>query len=415
VRTVVRAMRAAGALLVLVAATSIAGAAPASANPGDPTPGWPAGGVDARVGVSRHAEIEVLGGGTVILAFDDEGGAASDRNTKVQRYNAEGVLLSEVTIDQPVGITALVDVDARGSYVYVTVNQMSERGSIIEIRRFGYRGLDTSWGDSGVVRFEAGIRRPPAQETAATLDGFLLIADASVYKFDSAGQIDTTFNGDGRAPLPWPHVTIADAAVDARGRIAIVGTECAPACRGVVVRLDSNGNRELEFSEDGVAQLTHPNSTALRLESVAWASGGRLVVGGMRSTGTARTSTFLTTARLSASTGALDLTYGGNGWASVRVGDDRVLGGAAVVQRNGRVVVVGGTGRRWLVVRFSEAGRRDETFGAGGVVRPLVGAAAPAYATDVAISRSGGRILVAGSGLDARSDDIVAIGSFLMR
>lgn len=416
VRTVVRVVRAAGALLVFVAATSIAGATPVSAGAGDPSPGWPAGGVDTGIGVSRHAEAEVLPGGSVILAFDDEGGTASERNTRVHRYDQEGALLWEVTIDQPVGPTTLVDVDARGANAFVTVNKTSGAGSVIEVRRFGYLGLDPSWGDSGVLRFEAGVRLPPAKETAAAPDGGLfLIVDSSIYKFDLAGQIDPTFNGDGRAPLPWPHMTITDAAVDATGRIAIVGTECAPACRGVVVRLDSNGNRVLEFSGDGLLPITHPNSTALRLESVEWTSRGRLVVGGVRSTGADPASTFLTTARLSAATGVLDLTYGGNGWASFRQGSGRVLGGAAVVQVNGRVVVVGGTGRRWLVVRFTEDGRRDLSFGVRGVVSPPVGAAAPAHATDVALARAGGRIVVVGRGTDGRRDAFVAVGSFLMR
>jgi hypothetical protein len=135
----------------------------------------------------------------------------------------------------------------------------------------------------------------------------------------------------------------------------------------------------------------------------------------VRSTGADRTSTFLTTARLSATTGVLDLTYGGNGWASFRQDSGRVLGGAAAVQRNGRVVVVGGTGRRWLVVRFTEVGRRDRSFGVRGVVSPPVGAATPTHATDVALDRAGGRIVVAGRGTDARRDDFVAVGSFLMR
>jgi uncharacterized delta-60 repeat protein len=100
---------------------------------------------------------------------------------------------------------------------------------------------------------------------------------------------------------------------------------------------------------------------------------------------------------------ALDPTFGVNGIAVAALGGAATVLNALALQPDGKVVAVGYTtdpgppSSRWVVMRFTAAGRLDPTFGQGGVVTTLfTGGQAGGDHADSVLVEPGGTILVGG-------------------
>src|SRR5512133_345401 len=108
--------------------------------------------------------------------------------------------------------------------------------------------------------------------------------------------------------------------------------------------------------------------------------------------------------------GQLDRSFGSRGKVVTRVGPPPVGSGSDVrggaeaiaVQPDGKIVVAGGAGKRFALVRYTRRGRLDPSFGAGGKV-----------VTDVGARQGGGRTELLGAKAIALQADgkIVAAGA----
>ena len=99
-----------------------------------------------------------------------------------------------------------------------------------------------------------------------------------------------------------------------------------------------------------------------------------------------------------AAAGALDKSFGGDGWTATMVARERdsaATAGGAVVQSNGKVVIGGSVGRGDLdavLIRYRGDGKLDGTFGRDGVVKPGSGDSSEFRAVE---ALDNGRLLVA--------------------
>ncbi len=105
-------------------------------------------------------------------------------------------------------------------------------------------------------------------------------------------------------------------------------------------------------------------------------------------------------------TGALDASFGTGGIVTTPIGVGGAVARAIAIQADGKIVVAGyyqaGPLNKIAVVRYSNGGSLDSTFGTGGIVTTSIGANNDfAYAVAV---QSDGKIVIAGSSNDGTKD-----------
>jgi uncharacterized delta-60 repeat protein len=180
------------------------------------------------------------------------------------------------------------------------------------------------------------------------------------------GDLDPAFGTGGIVTTAFPVGSFASAvAIQADGRIVAVGAAAGSSVKGefAVARYDNDGTLDPTFDTDGM--LTTPIAGGGdEACSVAIQADGRIVVAGSDSRKRFAVVRYLPD-------GALDRSFGGNGIVRTNVtsGDDVAYDMA--IQRDGRIVVVGGAGsssRSFAVVRYRRDGTLDRTFGGDGTV-----------------------------------------------
>ena len=208
---------------------------------------------------------------------------------------------------------------------------------------------------------------------------------ASLARLTTAGVMDTSFSGDGRADLSVPASTadgLAGVVLQNNGRIVVAGqsTFADGSRRIIVARFLADGTQDTEFDGDGVAVvdaagleygLTGANAQAYAAD-VALQTDGKIVVAGRvrRNTGGKDNGLVL---RLNAD-GSVDGTFGGNGVAGVEATSTENTSFAGVeMQPDDKIVlggsrVVSGFDFQCLAARLTAAGALDSGFGTGGLV-----------------------------------------------
>jgi uncharacterized delta-60 repeat protein len=237
-------------------------------------------------------------------------------------------------------------------------------------RLFAAGGLDPSFSGDGVYSItpsgglsvvaldHRGGRTVVLGSSVVASGGGVVPDGGNLIAFNSAGNLDTTFSGDGVRPIP--RVTNPrDVFVQPDGKILVVGTvDGAPG----VARVLANGGADTSFGSGGFVNLPQlTEATAVRL-----APDGKIVLAGR--TDTSAGFGQLAAARLTAA-GKLDTTFSADGVAGFGNG----FGASGVaVQADGKVVVVGTVdavgdeGTDVGAYRFTAAGELDATFAGTG-------------------------------------------------
>ncbi|HEX4307884.1 MAG TPA: hypothetical protein VHZ54_17750 [Solirubrobacterales bacterium] len=205
-----------------------------------------------------------------------------------------------------------------------------------------------------------------------------------------------------------------DAVLDAQGRTVVVFAgfpKESGADQAFVARYLPNGEIDKSFGSGGISRI--PWTTEKESETptgVTIDGKGRIVVGGEAVKGTVRGFDFA--AARFFQNGVLDPSFGEGGVATLDIpGDGFDLGRAVAVDSQNRVLVAGiaikpggtETASSMTVVRWTETGAPDPTFGENGIAKvnrngsPLI-TAAPIQSSASAIAVDGaGRIFVGGS------------------
>ena len=105
--------------------------------------------------------------------------------------------------------------------------------------------------------------------------------------------------------------------------------------------------------------------------AVAVQSDGKIVAVGFRRVGSLGSKTDVALVRYTSS-GALDPSFGNAGVVVTTLSSESDFGEAVVLQPDGKIVVVGGSGSRVAVLRYTSSGAPDSGFGSGGVVTTAI-------------------------------------------
>ena len=212
------------------------------------------------------------------------------------------------------------------------------------------------------------MRRLSVCALATSLASLALVSVA----YGQAGQLDTSFDGDGKVTTD---VTArgdfaTNVAIQVDGKIVVVGAaQWGKDPKFVLLRYNPDGTLDTSFSGDGKV-----TTNFTRLEDAAWAvviqSDGRIFAAGDAGFGTGNSR--FAVARYNAD-GTLDTTFGGDGKVTTQFTrhDDPVA--AAALQPDGKIVVSGGANwgggeSNFALARYNTDGTLDPSFGGDGRV-----------------------------------------------
>ena len=224
----------------------------------------------------------------------------------------------------------------------------------------------------------------------------------------TAGELDTSFGGDGKVvtSLTRRRYEWASAlAIQADGKIVIAG---GAGGAGSVARFTADGTLDKSFSGDGkVTSNFHTAIAKFFVEyfGVAIQTDGKIVVVGAAEprseSGTGKRSFAL--ARYD-SDGTLDSSFGAHGRLRTAFSARRAYASGVAIQADGKIVVVGYCGLRssphsiqygFALARYTSDGKLDATFGRSGKVETdFTGRGGAAYGLAI---QADGKIVVVGS------------------
>jgi uncharacterized delta-60 repeat protein len=302
-------------------------------------------------------------------------------------------LQKDGTPDPAFGLEGLVPVDlggvhvavgADGKIVYVAWNQSLHK---VEVGRLDENGApDSSFGAAGkaLVTLNAPISAKAFAVAAAPRGRLIAAGEAfcgegcggfALARYLPGGQLDRTFGEGGRVVSGQGGLGSAHAvAVAPDGSIFAGGTTGYREEPGgkehqaefALAKFRPSGRLDPSFGDGGVVaqQISpHPDQgQRSEIEAIALQRDGKVVAAGL--------SYFcgylcFTVARYLPS-GKLDRSFAGDG--VLRLKEKGAYGEAVAIQRNGKIVVSGGSFGSFVTVRLTRHGRLDRSFGGDGVV-----------------------------------------------
>jgi uncharacterized delta-60 repeat protein len=255
----------------------------------------------------------------------------------------------------------------------------------------GHGRLDRSFGSDGQVltpiRDGSGARA-----IALRSDGRLVVAgwattgrnsDFEVVRYTRRGGPDRRFGQDGKVTTDFGTDNDHAAAVKIQrdGEIVVAGYAGTESPQVAVARYGSNGSLDPSFGTDGkVVEPGFGFTLALQRD-------GKLVIGGQEGRDFALY-------RLKRD-GSLDASFGTNGAVTTSFGGNPAEAHGLAIQADGKIVAVGQVlthnfDVQWAMARYKPDGSLDRTFGSGGKVTGLRGAA------EAVVTPGSHRILAAG-------------------
>ena len=304
--------------------------------------------------------------------------------------------------------------------------------------------FDTTFGSGGRRKIDFGGANESLRGAALQPDGKIVLAGGSdgqvaVARLNPSGSLDTTFSGDGKKLFSWGAISEATSVlVLPNGKILLAGFSGPEGGNIQVARLNANGALDNTFGTGGKAPvdfggddfgLAMARQANGRIVVAGQSSAGGAVVARLRASGTldpdfgvngrvtlpgggiaravlvqpdrqivvagnASGSAMMTVTRLHPN-GSSDITFDGDGTATIDFGSLADLAGDAVLQPDGKIVVAGSTqaDEDVAIARLNANGSPDTTFGAAGKATVDFGVATFGFAVALQPNR---RIVVAG-------------------
>jgi serralysin len=333
----------------------------------------PNSGVDNRLnGVTLQADGKILAVGTALTA------PFSPWSTLLVRYNANG------TIDNGFGtngrVTTQVGTKCDAYKILVQPDgkillcgtQYDDSYSILV--RYNANGtIDNGFGTNGIVQFgEFGT----GVSIALQPDGKILVSGefwgtvilngphSGVARHNADGTKDLSFGLNGVCYLAAPGAVQGDnmwgghdLKVLPNGKIlvSVFYNSASIAQRPAVVRLTSNGQKDVSFGTSGFATTSHMSFNAKAEKMAIQQDGKILLVGSIQASG--KDSFYVS--RFDTS-GATDVTFGNAGRMSVRLDANGDNANDVILQPNGKFIVggaqgVGASAKRFSLMRYRYA------------------------------------------------------------
>jgi uncharacterized delta-60 repeat protein len=314
--------------------------------------------------------VAVQADGKIVVAGYSQTGAT--QNFAVVRYTSTGEL--DPTFNgtgmaiTPLGVgssSALaVTVQADGKIVATGFSSGGPSFGIVVVRYTSTGALDTTFDADGIAGTFTGTGNAFAYSVKVQADGKILVGgsadtgskfDFVLIRYNDDGTLDTSFDSDGivTTSIGTDADTGRSVAIQNDGKLVLAGfTQSSSNTNIAVARYTTTGALDSSFNGTGVVQASFGVGDDFGI-TVALQSDGKILVGA--NAGTATTDVNFGVVRLT-STGALDPSFHGAGYAATPFGTSVEAVGGMVVQHDGRIVVVGssdnGSGPDFALARY---------------------------------------------------------------
>lgn len=363
---------------------------------------------------SSALDAAVLPDGRILLAGRIGADAAVIRLTEAGALDASfgtgGIV--RVPFGSPLAVFSALAVLSDGTIVAagLTRNASPTPTGAVLARLLPDGALDPSFGLAGIVRelpAAASALRDLAMQTDGKIVAVGQFQDASgasrfvAVRYLADGSPDAAFGTAGRAAPPTVTAVGNSLALDAQGRLVVVGSAPTGPAGGPIEaeirtsRLTPAGAIDATYGTAGTVAAVLPagfnDATAVTVD----ASGRATVAGRALTASTGRTDLLLL--RYTAD-GTPDATFGQSGVVRTTTFGQLAVAFDLALQGDGKILV-GGTasstgGQSILLARYTESGALDPAFGTGG--RTLLSVGGTGFAVAVAFEANG-RVVLAGS------------------
>ena len=334
-------------------------------------------------------KILVQNDGKIIVA-----GMSLDFSALIARYNPNGQLDSGFGVGGKIilrpGSTILDFRDAALQSDGKIVAVSFQNNSSFNVHRYNSDGTpDTGFGDGGSIRTSEG-QAGNTRAVAVQSDGKILVG--GTYGVSKApGLRLTRYSSDGSFDADLFTIGVGGSGVfnilvQPDGKIVFSNIF-------QIRRINPNGTLDAAFGNNGVIN-TQINGEVRALELQP---DGKIVAAGYKTITDGNTTRYEFAVERRNADGTPDLSFGTNGVVQTRIGNNSSRAVDVAIQKNGKIVAVGGTFtsfgtlESFVTVRYTANGLLDTDFGTSGIET----LAASGRADEVAI-QSDGRIIVAG-------------------
>ncbi len=281
-------------------------------------------------------------------------------------------------------------------------------------------GLDRTFDSDGklttVVSSAAGL--DSARNVAVQADGKIVVVgqatdgatDMAIVRYNRNGTLDTTFDSDGKVTIDFFGSTddANTVVILSDGKILVGGYATqSTQQRFVLVRLNPNGSLDTTFDGDGKAYaiFTTENAVGIKLlvqDDGKYLLGGRVGISPNLEFAAARFNT----------DGTLDTSFDTDGRVTLSISTANDTFWTMALQNNQRILLIGGTlaasisNSNWVIARLLQDGSLDPAWDTDGIVTTdFTGNSDIAFGVDI---QPNNRIVISGSAANPNSDMAVA-------
>jgi uncharacterized delta-60 repeat protein len=300
-------------------------------------------------------------------------------------FGSGGKLTTDVTPDmRDKAYSVAVQSDGRILVVGESYNLDTATGDVALVRYNGDGTLDDTFNGTGIVVTDLG-GVDQGRDLVIQPDGRIVVSgrmcnagytdcDLAVIRYNDDGSLDTGFNSDGIAIVPYKtgnNGTYGGLELAADGKILVAGyaieSPTAP-YDFAIYRLTANGDLDPTFSNDGVKMINFGASHSDVAQDIAIQPDGKIIAVGYTCENNGTHCDFAL-ARLKPGTGALDKTFNYDGKQTTNFGGEEQAPSVAL-QSDGKIVLAGrkvnGSTINMAVARYTSNGTLDKTFNGSG-------------------------------------------------
>ncbi|MCL0055718.1 fibronectin type III domain-containing protein [Dehalococcoidia bacterium] len=299
-------------------------------------------------------------------------GSPGDFIATTTPFGSSGKVITDISANGDTLSSSAVDADGRLIFVGETHN--GSNYDFVVARYTAYGVLDTSFGEGGITTTAFGNGDDKATDVILDSSGRIVVSgysyngsdyDFAVARYDTDGNLDTTFSTDGKKTIDfYSNTDVAEAiALDGYGNIIVAGYAYAgDDVNAAAARIDSNGTLDTSFSDDGKNSIGFGNAIDIAWDVTVDSTNRVILAGETNANGSDEDAALF---RLTAS-GALDTSFSLDGGTHIDHGTDANRAYSVSLDSQDKLIIAGsannGADLDFSLFRINSDGTVDSTF-----------------------------------------------------